>query len=207
MSTLDIELKGLQSKYSQQLTRDEALDLALQAADLHMKFLRIAKEGPEKKALSRRCSSILDNAEKIKAQDIWEFDSDSLIGFGPLQSSRSQLSGGTLSSNGIATSPIPSIARGLKPQTPLQPPIMVPRPSSPLSEARTTLSTKSPFSARRTRTENRSSAPLISSRVVPKKEQILLWQGSELHGSRFPPWETPPSDNEFERVHGEALFT
>lgn len=195
MSTLETEMKGLKSRYSQHLTRDEALDLALQAADLHMKFLRIAKEGPEKKALSQRCSSILDEAEKIKSEDVWSFDSDSLIGFETLQPERS-----SLSSNLLVDPPNSSNIRGLTTQTVP----MVLRSSSP---ARSTSTTDSRISAGRNGTTNRSSALLKSNRIIPKKEQILLWQASELHGSKFPPWENPPSNNEFERVHGELLFT
>lgn len=205
MASLTDELLGLKKKYSQLLTKDEALDLALQAADLHMKFLKIAKDGPEKRDIRRRCSSLLDEAEKIKSSDVWQSDSDSLISFEVLEPTRSGA-------------------------FPVQPPGS-PEPSSQHKFVEPAISgigihhqghhsvmSTSPSGLRSvTSSSNQhqyghqvqpSSAAAIrtTTRALSKKEQILLWQGSELHGCRFPPWEALPSDADFDRLQGEPLF-
>ena len=46
----------------------------------------------------------------------------------------------------------------------------------------------------------------VSTRAISKREQIILWQGSKLHGSSFPPWEKAPSTEEFEVRDGQTSF-
>ena len=207
MSNLETELIELKSKYSQQLTRDEALDLAFQAAELHMKFLRIAKEGPEKTALSRNCSSILDQAERIKAKDVWDVDDGSLISFESLQPLRTPVSNGDTSSIALDARASSSVGGYSSSRSLLPTPQTAPRSSSPLSEARSISTFNSHTSNSRSQKSVKPSASLASSRTIPKKEQILLWQGSELHGCKFPPWEASPADSDFDRLHGELKYT
>ena len=46
----------------------------------------------------------------------------------------------------------------------------------------------------------------VSNRELSTREQILLLQGSKLHGCLFPPWKTPPAADEFRLKHGEDCF-
>ena len=45
-----------------------------------------------------------------------------------------------------------------------------------------------------------------SNRDLSTREQIILLEGSKLHGSVFPPWREEPSDSEFDLKPGEPLF-
>src|ERR1700712_4501828 len=50
-------------------------------------------------------------------------------------------------------------------------------------------------------------APLkapMSERPISKTEEIILLQGSKLHGFIFPPWKTEPDDSLFD---GEEIYT
>ena len=46
----------------------------------------------------------------------------------------------------------------------------------------------------------------ISTRKLSTREQIILLQGSKLHGCIFPPWKDPPAPEEF-ALTGAELFT
>lgn len=46
----------------------------------------------------------------------------------------------------------------------------------------------------------------VSNRELSTREQILLLQGSKLHGCLFPPWKAPPAADEFRLEHGEQCF-
>ncbi|KAL8824402.1 MAG: hypothetical protein Q9191_005081 [Dirinaria sp. TL-2023a] len=43
-------------------------------------------------------------------------------------------------------------------------------------------------------------------RPCTTREQIILYEGSRLNGSIFPPWSSPPDPLEFDMPHGQALF-
>ena len=38
----------------------------------------------------------------------------------------------------------------------------------------------------------------VSGRVVTRTEEIILLEGSKLHGFKFPPWKSDPDDSLFE---------
>lgn len=47
-----------------------------------------------------------------------------------------------------------------------------------------------------------------SERAISKREEIILLEGSRLHGFLFPPWTTDPNDSVFdEMINGEEYFT
>ena len=46
----------------------------------------------------------------------------------------------------------------------------------------------------------------VSTRKLSTREQIILLQGSKLHGCVFPPWKDPPASEEF-ALTGAELFT
>ena len=67
-------------------------------------------------------------------------------------------------------------------------------------------------SERRTRSGNGSTKKAnelkepISERGLTTREKIILLQASMLHGSRFPPWTSPPLSLDFEQVSGQPYF-
>ena len=46
----------------------------------------------------------------------------------------------------------------------------------------------------------------VSTRQLPKSEQILLLKASYLNGFKFPPWTASPVDGDFARADDEDLF-
>lgn len=46
----------------------------------------------------------------------------------------------------------------------------------------------------------------LSERELTTREKIILLEASKLHGSRFPPWTSPPTSSEFEPVAGQPCF-
>ena len=46
----------------------------------------------------------------------------------------------------------------------------------------------------------------ISERELTAREKIILLEASKLHGSRFPPWTSPPVALEFKRLSGQPYF-
>ncbi|KZZ89874.1 calpain-like protease palB [Ascosphaera apis ARSEF 7405] len=53
---------------------------------------------------------------------------------------------------------------------------------------------------------SRSRAAPQSTRQLSKREQIILLEGSKLHGAVFPPWTTQPDAKEFEKRADGSLF-
>ena len=47
----------------------------------------------------------------------------------------------------------------------------------------------------------------ISERESTTREKIILLEASKLHGSRFPPWTSPPVSSDFELLSGQPYFT
>lgn len=45
-----------------------------------------------------------------------------------------------------------------------------------------------------------------SSRQLTTREKIILLEGSKLHGTVFPPWQSPPEASEFELPEGQLKF-
>ncbi|CAD6590588.1 MAG: Calpain-like cysteine peptidase [Alectoria sarmentosa] len=46
----------------------------------------------------------------------------------------------------------------------------------------------------------------LSKRELTTREKIILLEASKLHGSRFPPWTSPPTSSEFEPLAGQLCF-
>ena len=44
----------------------------------------------------------------------------------------------------------------------------------------------------------------ISERAISRKEELILLEGSKLHGFIFPPWTSDPDDSVFEEVSNSA---
>ena len=45
-----------------------------------------------------------------------------------------------------------------------------------------------------------------SQRHLTTREEVILLEGSKLHGFVFPPWKSDPSPDAFERADDEAMF-
>lgn len=46
----------------------------------------------------------------------------------------------------------------------------------------------------------------LSQRELTTREKIVLLEASKLHGSRFPPWTSPPNPSHFERLVAQPYF-
>ena len=73
------ETQELKARPVQGLSRKEALKLATQAAELQMKFLRVAVDEEEKSELTNKVISMLDQAERIKRSENWDPKSSELL--------------------------------------------------------------------------------------------------------------------------------
>ena len=47
----------------------------------------------------------------------------------------------------------------------------------------------------------------ISTRQLTTREQIILLEGSKLHGMIFPPWKSAPKPSEFDLQDGDPQYT
>lgn len=207
MASLEAELRILKNEYSSHLTREEALDLAMKAAELHMKFLRLATDKSEKTRLTNSCNALLDDAERIKVANTWDFSGTGLSEFEFLQPicntastpvdrftsslrDRQAATHATFEQSAKAQDLDALIAVDMSvPYPDLRPPIL------PVDEIG--LQNPSPQSL--------CKAPR-STRVLPKSEQILLLRSSHVYGFTFPPWHQAPSASEFELSNGKEQF-
>lgn len=69
--TAAYQLQRLQNALTGAATKDEALEIALSAADLAMRALTLAKDAVTKKSLNVKVRSLLDEAERIKYNENW----------------------------------------------------------------------------------------------------------------------------------------
>lgn len=191
MASLRDRLDELKSKYpTEELTKSEYLQLASEAIELHLEFARLAKTAPEKKRLTQKTNSILDEAEKVKEAESWSLDTGMLIHFDedPVPDpapdfKASPAVGKSSTSRSGSTSLLVEPSKTSK-----QPPASLPKSFG------ASLRLLAP-----------GAAP-TSSRRLPTHEQKLLWQNSVLHGCKFIPWESDPEDKEFELARGEQPF-
>lgn len=59
-------LTRLQEKYNGNLGREDSLNLAIEAAEIHLKALRLVNDAEENKDLRKKTLSLFDEAERIK---------------------------------------------------------------------------------------------------------------------------------------------
>ncbi|KAF2144597.1 uncharacterized protein K452DRAFT_356752 [Aplosporella prunicola CBS 121167] len=99
ISDIKSEVADLEARIPNASSKDEALDLALKAAELCMKALKLASDKSQKSDISSRCQSLLTEAERIKKTNEWASSlppSSSFIPTTPL-SQNSSLARGSLS--------------------------------------------------------------------------------------------------------------
>ncbi|TAQ84382.1 hypothetical protein B7494_g7289 [Chlorociboria aeruginascens] len=113
------------------LSKDEALQSAILAAELYMKAFNLASHEQEKARLRSKCKQLLAKAEDIKVMPNW-----------------------------LPTAKIKQI------------------------------SLKAPS----------------SERILTRREEVILLEGSKLHGFIFPPWKSDPEDSTFREEFAGSLF-
>lgn len=126
-------------------TKDAALEIALSAAELSMRALKLAKDPATRKSMSTKVKSLLEQAEQIKRDDCWQ----------------------------------------PKPKSTVVKPFHVEFPNASAIKK-----LEEPVSLRQQSTA----------------EKILLMKASQLNGFKFPPWQRPPADTEFNLGPGETPF-
>lgn len=65
-------MQDLEKEIPNATHKDAALQLALDAAELCMKALKLAASSSEKSHMTRRCKTLLDEAERIKGMKKWQ---------------------------------------------------------------------------------------------------------------------------------------
>lgn len=149
LEELKNDAERLADKLPQCSSKDEALDIAIKAAETSMKALKLAQDPNEKAKLATRFKQLLHDAETIKQSKDWR------TAIQPVSNGSSH----ALSQGTVAVNRNPRIL-------------------------------KEP----------------VSTRALPKSEQILLLKASFLHEFKFPPWETLPASEEFDLKDGEEQF-
>ncbi|KAL0259894.1 cysteine protease [Diplodia seriata] len=71
IAAMTAEVEALRSRIAGAPTRDEALELAIQAAELCMRALKVATDKRQKADLSSHCQTLLTEAERIKKSPEW----------------------------------------------------------------------------------------------------------------------------------------
>lgn len=219
MPSLETQLDLLKSKYSRQLTRDEALDLALQAAQLHMEFLRLAKDKSERAQLKDKCNELLDDAHRIKMSDNWELSSDVLSSFGPLcLSSHQSVQTVYAKGGGDSDAETGKVATSATSRSALEEPVaeqtlrFLDHEESALATSRSLdiiLPTRGkviPMPSKPIANSSMSIQAPIFGHSLSRAEEILLLRGSRLNGIIFPPWKSAPSEDEFHNLEDGVLY-
>lgn len=63
---LQSQLKALRSKYHERLNHEDSLAFAIEAAEIHLKCLKLSKSAVEKDSLKQKTISLFDEAERLK---------------------------------------------------------------------------------------------------------------------------------------------
>lgn len=186
--TLTLELTLLKSKSLDGLSKDQALELAFHAAELSMRFMKLAQSPKDKAAARAQTESSLDQVERVKSSTVWHNDSaDQLMNLttlqpivlnGSYQGTRKEVSTSKVELNGKITLPQKENAK------------------------------PTPFSHTTVSPVPKALPQPVSLRSIPKNENILLWKQGKLNGSNFPPWpDQAPSIEDFMLKPGRPKFT
>lgn len=207
-------------------TKDEALNLAISAAEKLIEALKLSSIPEERKQLKAQCGEMMNVADQIKKTETWvpakppsTSSKDTQTGQWAAQGIESAAS---LSEVGHATTRSSSSRPGLSP---------VPTPhalhqdgsraessnyihidhASALSarpSPRPQLSSQisqsgAPSSAATSRSQIYRLREPVSSRELSKKEEIILLRASAVNGFKCPPWTKDPSAEEFAPDDGQ----
>lgn len=121
----------------QAVTRQDALNRAIEAAELYMKAIKLSSNDHERSRLKLRCKEVLARAEEIQLLKSW---------------------------------------------TPQKPIVSSSQPQS------------------------KALRVPVSGRNPTTREEIILLEGSKLHGFLFPPWKTEPQPDIFEKSGNDDFF-
>lgn len=87
------KLHILKSKNASNLTHDEALKLAVEAAELQIQFIRLAESKAQQQEQIQRSQKLLTQAEKIKKSPTWNpANGEDLLDLNPLEPPKSSFS-------------------------------------------------------------------------------------------------------------------
>ena len=87
------QLQALKSRNTTNLSKDEALGLAIEAAELQFKFMRLARSSSQQQDQMERSTQLLNQAENIKKSETWgPGRGGSLLDFNPLEPPKSSSS-------------------------------------------------------------------------------------------------------------------
>jgi len=117
------------------LTRQDAVNRAIQAVELYMKAIKLSSNENERSRLKLRCKEVLARAEEIKLLESW-------------------------------------IPQNIPPSQPQTKALKIP----------------------------------VSERTPTTREEIILLEGSKLHGFVFPPWKAEPGPEVFEKSGDDDVF-
>lgn len=154
-------LQGLKTRNLEDLSQDQALQLAIEAAELNIKFMKLAESKREKADRRVISNALLNEAEQIKKTPAATWSPakvQNLIDLEPIETVNSP----SMPTSGVLT---------------------------PLTSAETPPSLGSPFSAsvsmKSTTVDLPAPIPTVN---LSKQEDLILWRGSSLRGGPFPPW-------------------
>ncbi len=207
----------LRSRIGSAPTQDEALKLAMSAAELCMQALKIVDDKSQRSEITDKCRDLLDDAERIKTDQDWTPGED-LIELSPDSQSRKTSPAHALidADDEPAFPPrgtLPSMPTGSKakdatsstkaeggyassdPNETEEDPIPATWESMLLT----------PATSRKRVMPDRLLEP-VSSRELATAEQIIVLKSSRLGGALFPPWKEPDS-KAFELGEGNEAFT
>ncbi|KAL9055397.1 MAG: hypothetical protein Q9162_003594 [Coniocarpon cinnabarinum] len=160
------------------LTKDEALSLAVEATELSMKLMQLAKTKDEKQLHKDNSSRLLTQAETIKQAQTWDPTGNaSLLDFRPLNPIRPVALNVPFRAN--VTSKTQSYAKKPTQQS-----------NTPTSSSHASSHASSRFAALHSpwpRKVLELKSP-VQERELTGREQLLLWSASKLPGGPFPPW-------------------
>lgn len=186
--------QSIEARIKNAPTKDEALSLAMQAAERCMDALKLTTTQkatkPEKTKIRAQCRFWLDEAERIKQIPVWmpAKKSPDLVGsfdkidLRPVLSQRGDLKTRVSPAASSNAPPVDSNSPYIQDHTQT----LTIQPPKPKSTARL----REP----------------VSARVLPVAEKVLLLHASKLNGFKFPPWTGPPKPEEFDLNDGEEPF-
>jgi hypothetical protein len=170
--------QDLETRIAQARSADEGLQLAIEAAELAMRALGVAKVKAEREEMKARASELLRMAEGFKKQI-------------SASASAGRQGTGSVPSTSCATPSVVS-TRSLGP--------------SATSTMSLSLRTSTAASSVGSVAANAAKPPR-SRRELSKAEQILLMRGSKVNGCKFPPWAATPNTHDFFLTEGGTMYT
>ncbi|KAJ4412701.1 cysteine protease [Didymella pomorum] len=202
------------------VTKDDALTLALSAAENLMKALKLSSNVDEKKQLKARCGALIDTADRIKNSENWILLVDPNTKEGQLVDEQQILTQGTVQTLRIrklalhgqarlrirarsSTRPNPDHQTSYRHQSGYQRSITAANGSAEMALARAEREKAAKFASP---AHVRRLTEPVSTRKRSRKEDIILLKASVVNGFKCPPWDKVPAAAEFVPENGQEVF-